>query len=81
MSLWVQKPEKTSCKWKKIIFGNPAVFTCESGKYLGDIIDGSVIMRDKIIEVTKTIPTKTVSIKTISTETVSTNFNEKKGNL
>ena len=38
-------------------------------------------MRDKIIEVTKTIPTKTVSIKTISTETVSTNFNEKKGNL
>ena len=38
-------------------------------------------MREKIIEVTKTIPTKTVSIKTISTETVSTNFNEKKGNL
>ena len=40
-------------------------------------------MCDKIIEVTKTVPTKTVPIKTITTKTITTktiptNFNKKR---
>ena len=42
---------------------NPATCSCENGKYVGSIIDGSVIKYDEIIEETKT---------------VRANFNEKK---
>ena len=45
---------------------NPTTCSCKNGKYLANIIDGSVITCDNIIEETKTIPT---------------NFNEKKNNL
>ena len=45
---------------------NPTTCSCKNGKYLANIIDGSVITCDDIIEETKTIPT---------------NFNEKKNNL
>ena len=41
---------------------NPNTCSCENGKYLATIIDGSVIMCDEITE----------------TRTVPTNFNEKK---
>ena len=39
---------------KKCHICNTSTYTCESGKYLGSIIDDSVIMFDEIIEVTKT---------------------------
>ena len=42
---------------------NPAICSCQNGKYLASIIDDSVIMRDKIINAEK--------------NTVTTNFNEK----
>ena len=42
---------------------NPTTCSCKNGKYLANIIDGSVITCDDIIEEAKTIPT---------------NFNEKK---
>ena len=35
---------------------NPVTCSCENGKYLANIIDDSVISRDKIIEETKTVP-------------------------
>ena len=47
---------------------NPAICSCENGKYLGSIIDNSVIRCNDFIETTKTMPTKTVP----------TNFNEKR---
>ena len=34
---------------------NPATCSCENGKYVGSIIDGSVIKYDKITEETKTV--------------------------
>ena len=34
---------------------NPATCSCENGKYLGSVIDNSVLTCDKIIEETKTI--------------------------
>ena len=46
----------------------PATCCCKNGKYLGSIIDDSVISCDEIIEKIKTVPIKTVP----------TNFNEKK---
>ena len=45
--------------------------TCENGKYVGSIIDYSVVTCDEIIEATKTVPTSTSSTSTKST---STNF-------
>ena len=51
---------------------NPVTCSCENGKYIGSVIDDSVIMCDEIIEETKNILTKTVL-----TKTVPRNFNEK----
>ena len=48
---------------------HPATCNCENGKYLGSIIDNSVITYDEFIEGTKTIP-----IKTVPTKSTSTNF-------
>ena len=42
---------------------NPAICSCENGKYLVNVMDDSVITRDEILEETKTLPT---------------NFNERK---
>ena len=53
---------------KKIYIWSPSACTCEKGKFLGSIIGDAVFMDDKIIELTKAIPTKTIS----------KNFNEKK---
>ena len=36
---------------------NPAIYSCENGKYLASITDDSVIMCDEIKQETKTIPT------------------------
>ena len=52
---------------------NPATCSCENGKYVGSIIDDSVIMHDEIINMTKTVPSKITS-----TKTVQTNFNNNK---
>ena len=45
---------------------NPARCSCENGKYLGDIIDDSVIISYEIIDTTKTVPRKTVPTKSTS---------------
>ena len=52
---------------------SPCTCACEIDKYLKSIIGDLVLIRDEIIEVTKTISTKTVP--TIS---LSTNFKEEK---
>ena len=46
---------------------NPATYTCKNGKYLGSIIDDSVVACDEIIEAIKAVPTKTVTTKVAST--------------
>ena len=51
---------------------NPSKCSCKKGKYLGSIIDHSVIMCDEVIETTKNVSTKIVHTKTIPT-----NFNLK----
>ena len=57
--------EHNVCKKDCIL--NPATCSCENGKYLGSIIDNSVITCDEIIGTTKTVPTKTVLTKSTST--------------
>ena len=65
---------------------NPSICACDNSKYLESIIDDSVVIRDEIIEVAKTIPskvtknipTKTVITKTISTKTIPTDFNKER---
>ena len=47
---------------------NPAICSCENGKYLAIIIDDSVITCDEIIDAEET-------------KIVTTNFNEKKSNM
>ena len=68
---------------KKDYIWNRSTCTCENGKYLGSIIDDSVITDDEIIEVAKTdlrniVSVKIVPIKAISTKTIPTSFNKKK---
>ena len=50
---------------KKIIW-NASTCTCENGKYSGSIIRDSVVTCDKVIEVSKIIPTKANPTKTLS---------------
>ena len=47
---------------KKHYIWNPAAYSCENGKYVGNIIDNSVITCEKIVNITTTTknPTKTV---------------------
>ena len=66
MSVKIQK----NVREKKFIW-NPATRTCGNGNYLGSIVDGSVIMCDKIINAADSV-SKNV------TSTVSTNFYNKK---
>ena len=49
---------------------NPATGNCENGKYVGSIVDNSVITCDEVIVQTKTVPTRHVMKNNIST-----NFN------
>ena len=44
---WVQNPKEHN-----------ATCSCKNGKYLGSIIDDSVITCDEIIDTTETVPTK-----------------------
>ena len=55
------------CAKKKKYIWSSNTCTCENGKYLGSIIGNSAIPHDKILEVTKRIPTKTLPSKAIST--------------
>ena len=64
VSVIVKIKKKTLHMWKQEIW-NPATLSCENGKYVGSIIDYS-LMGDEIIDATKTFSTKTVL----------TNFNE-----
>ena len=41
---------------RKNYIWNPATCSCENGKYVGSIIDDTVITCDEIIEKTKTVP-------------------------
>ena len=58
--------ENDLCK-KYIYIWNRTASSCENGKYLGSIIDDSVIMCDGILKETKTIPTKTNPTESTST--------------
>ena len=51
------KIKKNITVCKKYYIWNPPTCNCENGKYLGSIIDDSVIMCDEIIEETQTIST------------------------
>ena len=44
--------------FEKYYIWNPATCSCEDGKYVGSIIDDSVITYDEVIEETKTVTTK-----------------------
>ena len=66
--------DKCQCKCKnkknivceKHYIWNPVTNSWKSGKYVGGIIDYSVIKRDEIMETTKTVATKTVATKSSS---------------
>ena len=66
MSVWVKTLEEHYV-CKKVFFWNPATSRCKNGTYLGSIIDDSVVLCDRVIEETKTIPTKFVLTKSTST--------------
>ena len=51
---------------KRFSFGIPP-HPVANGTYLGSIIDDSVVLCDRVIEETKTIPTKFVLTKSTST--------------
>ena len=53
---------------------NPSTCSCDNGKYLASVIDGSVITCDEIIDAEAKSNNK-------EAKSVSTNFNEKKYNL
>ena len=67
---------------EEIYISNPSTWTCENVKYLGSIINDSVITCNKIIEASKSVltittlikttPTKTVPIKTVPSKTIPT---------
>ena len=42
---------------QKIFIWNPAPCSCENDKYVGSFTDDSLIMCDKVIEETITVPT------------------------
>ena len=52
---------------KKPYIWNPVTNSWKNSKYIGHIIDYSVITRDETIETTKTVATKTVATKISST--------------
>ena len=76
---------------EEIYISNPSTWTCENVKYLGSIINDSVITCNKIIEASKSVltittlikttPTKTVPSKTIPTKALPTVLHKKKDNL
>ena len=73
---------------EEIYISNPSTWTCENVKYLGSIINDSVITCNKIIEASKSVltittlikttPTKTVPSKTIPTKALPTVLHKKK---
>ena len=48
----------------------PSTCTCGNGKHLESIISDSLTTCDRIIELTKTVPTKTVLAKIVPTRTI-----------
>ena len=46
------------CVKKFLNIGNSATYSCRNDKYLGSIIDDSVITCDEIVDTTKTVSTK-----------------------
>ena len=48
---------------------NSDACSCVKGKYVGGIIDDSLIMYDEIMDTTKSISTKTVPAKAVQTKT------------
>ena len=49
-----KNPKEHNTRRKDYIW-NPAKYSCENGKYLGSIIDDSLITWDEIIDTTKTV--------------------------
>ena len=56
------KIQTNMCIQKTYIW-NPAICSCENDKYVGSIIDNSVITCDEIIKENKIIPTKSFQQK------------------
>ena len=52
---------------KKDYIWNPAICSYKNSKYVGSIIEDSVITCDEIKETTKTVPRKILSTKSTST--------------
>ena len=82
MSIRVQK-SKGTCMQKRLCFVSPAICTWVNHKYSGSIIDSSLIICDKVIEETKTVPKKvpqqelfwkSTSTKSIPANSTSTDF-------
>ena len=73
MSVYVWKPKRTSCVQRNCVW-NSATCSYKNGKYVGSIIDNSVVICNEIIKETKTIPTKSTSIKAVLTKCTSKNF-------
>ena len=51
---------------------NPSTCSCENSKYVGNIIDESVVICDEIINTTKTVSTKITSAEAVLTKCTST---------
>ena len=68
MNVSVSAKSQINIVCKKYYIWNPNTCTRENGKYLGSIIDNSVITCDEITESSKSVPTKRFP----------TTFNEKK---
>ena len=78
---WNNNKRRCECKnpkehnvFKKEYIWNPATYSCKNGKYLGSIIDDSVITCDEIIKTTKISSTETFSSRAFPTKEISTNF-------
>ena len=68
------KIKKTIMCVKKIIFRIPLYVVTKNDKYIGSIIDYSVVTCDENIEKTKTVPTKNTSTKIFLKTCTSTDF-------
>ena len=68
------KAQKNIVRAERKCVWNSATCSYKNGKYVGSIIDNSVVICNEIIKETKTIPTKSTSIKAVLTKCTSKNF-------
>ena len=68
------KNPKEQCALQKNYICNTSPYSCENGKYVGSIIDNSVVIFDENMKETKTVSTKSTSKKAVRTKCASSNF-------